>query len=121
VDETTSLAKSEGRSLTHPIRTRDESGRRVVEANASLADGRAMERVGIKDTEPTSSVRVAVGIAVVDAAFVAYITDGLLSAGDAGSHETPLLIWQLIVALAEQFCSPGRYIATETAKAFSGL
>jgi hypothetical protein len=64
----------------------------------------AMERVGNNDGKPTSSTRVAVEIAVIGAAliaaFLAYLTNGLLSAGDAGDHETPLLIWQLIIALA---------------------
>ncbi len=42
---------------------------------------------------------VIVGAALF-AAFIAFLTNALLSSGDAGSHETPLLIWQLIVALA---------------------
>lgn len=62
-----------------------------------------MERLGNNDREPMSSRRVAVEIAVIGAAliaaFLAYITNGLLSTGDAGDHETPLLIWQLKVAL----------------------
>jgi cell division protein FtsW (lipid II flippase) len=63
-----------------------------------------MERLGNNGRKPTSSTRVAIEIAVVGAAliaaFLAYITNGLLSTSDAGDHETPLLIWQLIVALA---------------------
>jgi hypothetical protein len=41
---------------------------------------------------------VIVGAALF-AAFIAFITNALLSTGDAGSHKTPLLIWH-IVALA---------------------
>lgn len=62
-----------------------------------------MQRRMNTERNPASPIRVTVGIAVVAAAlfaaFIAYITNGLLSTGDVGSHETPLLIWQLIVAL----------------------
>jgi hypothetical protein len=58
---------------------------------------------GDTDRGPASPLRNAVGIAValaaVFAAFIAYLTNGLLSTGDSGSHETPLLIWQLIIAI----------------------
>jgi hypothetical protein len=61
------------------------------------------ERSGDTARDPAGPLRDAVGIAValvaVFAAFIAYLSNGLLSTGDAGSHETPLLIWQLIVAL----------------------
>jgi hypothetical protein len=62
-----------------------------------------MERPASTERNPASPLRVAVGIGVVSAAlfaaFIAYITNALLSTGDVGSHETPLLIWQLMVAL----------------------
>jgi hypothetical protein len=61
------------------------------------------ERSGDTQRDPASPLRNAIAIAVdlaaVFAAFIAYLTNGLLSTGDSGSHETPLLIWQLIVAL----------------------
>ena len=51
-----------------------------------------------------SRLRAAGGVAAVAAAlfaaFIAYITNGVLSTGDAGSHGTPLLTGQLVVAIA---------------------
>jgi hypothetical protein len=79
------------------------SGRHFLAVSAGLAEYSTMERPTNTERSPASPMRVAVGIAVccaaLFAAFIAYVTNGLLSTGEVGSHETPLLIWQLIVAL----------------------
>lgn len=55
-----------------------------------------------RDTS-VSPLRITAGIVVVLAALfatlIAYITNGLLSTDEAGSHEAPLLVEQLIVAI----------------------
>ena len=59
----------------------------------------ATEGCGQGEPRGQYSIGIAVVAAALFSAFIAYITNGLLSTGDAGRHETPLLIWQLIVAL----------------------
>jgi hypothetical protein len=89
--------------MTAPGSHRGESTAPPRDQRADLAEGCTAEPATSAERDPANRLRGAIGVAAASAAafaaFIAYLTNGLLSTGDVGSHETPLLIWQLVVAL----------------------
>jgi hypothetical protein len=70
--------------------------------DAERAENRSVEANREKPPQVGAMRIVGAVVAVLAAcfaAFIAYLANGLMSSGDAGSHETPLLIAQLVIAI----------------------